>query len=153
MASSPWPTDSDSSYGYGLQYGHSHHDPSYDYGQQSGRYIGPLHGYGQQKYGTIMVPPDAYLWRTTIFSAISATRPRADVAYCIHALARRLAKTHNWAAERLSEFYDICKSLDIGRGERFIKIEQPPASFITAMEEYVKDAPRVSCVRKEVWGL
>lgn len=26
----------------------------------------------------------------------SAMRPRADVAYCIHALARRLAKTHNW---------------------------------------------------------
>ncbi|VFQ79464.1 unnamed protein product [Cuscuta campestris] len=23
-------------------------------------------------------------------------RPRADVAYCLHALARRLAKTHNW---------------------------------------------------------
>ncbi|KAG9137845.1 hypothetical protein Leryth_024324 [Lithospermum erythrorhizon] len=32
-----------------------------------------------------------------IFSAISATRPRADVAYCIHALARRLTKTKNWA--------------------------------------------------------
>ncbi|KAF5945865.1 hypothetical protein HYC85_016093 [Camellia sinensis] len=33
----------------------------------------------------------------TIFAAISATRPRADVAYCIHALSRRLSKTHNWA--------------------------------------------------------
>lgn len=32
-----------------------------------------------------------------IFAAVSATRPRADVAYCIHALARRLSKTHNWA--------------------------------------------------------
>ncbi|KAG6424187.1 hypothetical protein SASPL_114600 [Salvia splendens] len=32
-----------------------------------------------------------------VFAAVSATRPRADVAYCIHALARRLAKTHNWA--------------------------------------------------------
>ncbi|WRX14476.1 AP180 N-terminal homology (ANTH) domain - like 4 [Theobroma cacao] len=31
-----------------------------------------------------------------IFMATSAIRPRADVAYCIHALARRLAKTHNW---------------------------------------------------------
>ncbi|GMP93507.1 hypothetical protein CsSME_00043290 [Camellia sinensis var. sinensis] len=31
-----------------------------------------------------------------IFSATSAIRSRADVAYCIHALARRLAKTHNW---------------------------------------------------------
>ncbi|KAK8644839.1 hypothetical protein V6N13_118703 [Hibiscus sabdariffa] len=32
-----------------------------------------------------------------IFDAISASRPRADVAYCIHALARRLSRTHNWA--------------------------------------------------------
>ncbi|KAI3466965.1 hypothetical protein Pfo_023628 [Paulownia fortunei] len=31
-----------------------------------------------------------------IMVATSAMRPRADVAYCIHALARRLAKTHNW---------------------------------------------------------
>lgn len=36
-----------------------------------------------------------------IFSAVSATRPRADVAYCIHSLARRLAKTHNWAVSHL----------------------------------------------------
>lgn len=52
-------------------------------------------------------------------------------------------------AERLSEFYEVCKSLDIGRGERFIKIEQPPASFLQAMEEYVKEAPRGSTFRKE----
>nr|KJB30771.1 hypothetical protein B456_005G159800 [Gossypium raimondii] len=31
-----------------------------------------------------------------IFIATSAIRPRADVAYCIHALGRRLTKTHNW---------------------------------------------------------
>ena len=31
-----------------------------------------------------------------IFWATSAVRPRADVAYCIHALARRLSKTRNW---------------------------------------------------------
>ncbi|XP_048490560.1 putative clathrin assembly protein At5g57200 isoform X2 [Beta vulgaris subsp. vulgaris] len=31
-----------------------------------------------------------------IFAATSVVRPRADVAYCIHALARRLAKTKNW---------------------------------------------------------
>ncbi|XVF34583.1 hypothetical protein REPUB_Repub18cG0071100 [Reevesia pubescens] len=173
-----------------------------------------------------------------IFAAISATRPRADVAYCIHALARRLSRTHNWArtkdldtaelleqlpalqqllfrvlgcqsqgaalhnfvirlalsmvasesvkvyqavsdgtvnlvdkffemqrpdalraldiyrrsgqqAERLSEFYEVCKSLDVGRGERFIKIEQPPASFLQAMEEYVREAPWASTVHKD----
>eukprot|EP00250_Pteridium_aquilinum_P013227 c21214_g1_i1 orf=237-1928(+) len=32
----------------------------------------------------------------TIFMATSASRPRADVAYCINALARRISKTHNW---------------------------------------------------------
>ncbi|KAL6577573.1 hypothetical protein OROMI_009901 [Orobanche minor] len=31
-----------------------------------------------------------------ILVATSAIRPRADVAYCIHTLARRLEKTHNW---------------------------------------------------------
>ncbi|KAH9619524.1 hypothetical protein KSS87_003576 [Heliosperma pusillum] len=31
-----------------------------------------------------------------IFAATSVVRSRADVAYCIHALARRLAKTRNW---------------------------------------------------------
>ncbi|CAK7345738.1 unnamed protein product [Dovyalis caffra] len=31
-----------------------------------------------------------------IFSATSVIRPRADVAYCIHAISRRLAKTRNW---------------------------------------------------------
>ncbi|KAK4604500.1 hypothetical protein RGQ29_012834 [Quercus rubra] len=52
-------------------------------------------------------------------------------------------------AERLSEFYEICKNLDIGRGERFIKIEQPPASFLQAMEEYVREAPRGSSFVKD----
>jgi len=31
-----------------------------------------------------------------VVAATSIARPRADVAYCIHALARRLAKTRNW---------------------------------------------------------
>ncbi|XP_030464777.1 putative clathrin assembly protein At5g35200 [Syzygium oleosum] len=52
-------------------------------------------------------------------------------------------------AERLSEFYEICKNVDIGRGERFIKIEQPPASFLQTMEEYVRDAPLSSTGRKD----
>ncbi|KAE8689039.1 putative clathrin assembly protein [Hibiscus syriacus] len=52
-------------------------------------------------------------------------------------------------AERLSEFYEVCKSLDVGHGERFIKIEQPPASFLQAMEEYVREAPQASAVRKD----
>lgn len=31
-----------------------------------------------------------------ILAAIGANRPRADVAYCIHAIWRRLSKTRNW---------------------------------------------------------
>ncbi|CAA2961265.1 clathrin assembly At5g35200 [Olea europaea subsp. europaea] len=53
-------------------------------------------------------------------------------------------------AEKLSEFVEVCKNLDIGRGERFIKIEQPPASFLQAMEEYVREAPRASTIRKDL---
>ncbi|ESW27051.1 hypothetical protein PHAVU_003G169400 [Phaseolus vulgaris] len=53
-------------------------------------------------------------------------------------------------AERLSEFYEICRNLDIGRGEKFIKVEQPPSSFLQAMEEYVKDAPQGQIVRKDL---
>jgi hypothetical protein len=45
----------------------------------------------------VLIPSIFVLFFAAIFSAISATRPRADVAYCIHALARRLSKTHNWA--------------------------------------------------------
>ncbi|KAL0916580.1 hypothetical protein M5K25_014106 [Dendrobium thyrsiflorum] len=52
-------------------------------------------------------------------------------------------------AERLSEFYEVCKSIDIGRGDKFVKIDQPPASFLNAMEEYVREAPRASAVRKD----
>jgi hypothetical protein len=39
-------------------------------------------------------PKDRHLRK--IFLATSAIRPRADVAYCIHALSRRLHKTRNW---------------------------------------------------------
>ncbi|TVT97484.1 hypothetical protein EJB05_57265 [Eragrostis curvula] len=47
-------------------------------------------------------------------------------------------------AERLSEFYEVCKTIHIGRGEKFLKIEQPPASFLQTMEEYVQDAPTMA---------
>ncbi|KAK8550181.1 hypothetical protein V6N12_038904 [Hibiscus sabdariffa] len=52
-------------------------------------------------------------------------------------------------AEGLSEFYEVCKRLDIGRCDRFIKIEQPLASFLQAMEDYVSDTPQASTVRTD----
>ncbi|XP_074274960.1 putative clathrin assembly protein At2g01600 [Silene latifolia] len=43
----------------------------------------------------VEIPPkDRHLRKLLL--ATSAVRPRADVAYCIHALARRLTKTRNW---------------------------------------------------------
>ncbi|KAI5675679.1 hypothetical protein M9H77_06629 [Catharanthus roseus] len=41
-----------------------------------------------------MLPKQKHM--RTIFNSVCASSPRADVAYCIHALARRLAKTHTW---------------------------------------------------------
>ncbi|KAE9602310.1 hypothetical protein Lal_00049567 [Lupinus albus] len=58
-------------------------------------------------------------------------------------------RTVGQQAERLSEFYEICRNLDIGRGEKFVKVEQPPSSFLQAMEDYVKDAPQGLVVRKD----
>ncbi|XXG64414.1 hypothetical protein AAC387_Pa05g2373 [Persea americana] len=39
-------------------------------------------------------PKERYVRR--IFASTSVSRPRADVAYCIYTLGRRLAKTRNW---------------------------------------------------------
>ncbi|XP_027174080.1 putative clathrin assembly protein At5g35200 [Coffea eugenioides] len=45
-------------------------------------------------------------------------------------------------AKRLSAFFELCRSLDFGRGQNYIEIKQPAESFMTIMEEYVKDAPQ-----------
>ncbi|KAM0904365.1 hypothetical protein ACQ4PT_018072 [Festuca glaucescens] len=47
-------------------------------------------------------------------------------------------------AGQLSEFYEVCKTMHIGRGEKLLRIEQPPTSFLQTMEEYVRDAPLAS---------
>ncbi|CAL9160630.1 unnamed protein product, partial [Musa hybrid cultivar] len=60
--------------------------------------------------------------------------PRHDAVRAIE-----IYKKTGSQVERLSEFYEICKGLEVGRGENFAKIEQPPVSFIEAMEDYVKD--------------
>lgn len=53
-----------------------------------------------------------------------------------------------YQTEQLSEFYEVCKSIHIGRGERFLKIEQPPASFLATMEEYLSNAPLAPTVQR-----
>ncbi|XP_006474617.1 putative clathrin assembly protein At5g35200 [Citrus sinensis] len=46
-------------------------------------------------------------------------------------------------ADSLTSLFEICRELDFGRGQKYIKIEKPPASFMTAMEDYVKVAPHI----------
>ncbi|KAJ6406994.1 hypothetical protein OIU84_010500 [Salix udensis] len=45
--------------------------------------------------------------------------------------------------EKLPEFSEFFRGLDFGLGQSFVKIEQPPPSFINAMEDYVTEAPHV----------
>eukprot|EP00250_Pteridium_aquilinum_P002371 c12568_g1_i1 orf=533-2239(-) len=52
-------------------------------------------------------------------------------------------------ADKLSEFYDICKNLELARNFQFPSLAQPPQSFLATMEDYVKDAPRLMTVPKE----
>ncbi|KAL4179869.1 hypothetical protein AMTRI_Chr13g89360 [Amborella trichopoda] len=61
-------------------------------------------------------------------------------------------------ASNLSEFYEVCKGLDPRGAESFVKIEQVRAFvsfrlhfFLTAMEEFVKGAPRASTDRREMY--
>ncbi|KAK4765608.1 hypothetical protein SAY86_026698 [Trapa natans] len=46
-------------------------------------------------------------------------------------------------AGNLSDFYDICKGLELARNFQFPVLRKPPQSFLATMEEYVKEAPRV----------
>ncbi|KAJ0968695.1 hypothetical protein J5N97_021572 [Dioscorea zingiberensis] len=57
-----------------------------------------------------------------IFAATSIVRPRADVAYCIYALSRRLAKTRNWtvALKTLVVIHRILREGDPTFREEFL---------------------------------
>ncbi|GJN17997.1 hypothetical protein PR202_gb05108 [Eleusine coracana subsp. coracana] len=198
-------------------------------------------------------PKERYLRK--IVAATCITSPRADVAYCIHALARRLAKTRNWIvalktlvvihrllregdptfrdeflnftqrvricsyrtsrmtqlrlpegaannnylvqyalalvlkesfkiycaindgiinlidkffemprheaikaleiyrragqqAGSLSDFYENCRGLELARNFQFPTLREPPQTFLSTMEEYAKEAPRMVPVKE-----
>ncbi|OIW15266.1 hypothetical protein TanjilG_16516 [Lupinus angustifolius] len=52
-------------------------------------------------------------------------------------------------AESLSDFYEVCKGLQIARNFQFPVLREPPQSFLTTMEEYIREAPRVVTVPSE----
>ncbi|CAF1919748.1 unnamed protein product [Brassica napus] len=45
-------------------------------------------------------------------------------------------------ARSLSEFYEACKGLELARNFQFPVLREPPQSFLSTMEEYIKEAPR-----------
>ncbi|PIN21748.1 Clathrin assembly protein AP180 [Handroanthus impetiginosus] len=46
-------------------------------------------------------------------------------------------------AANLSDFYEICKGLELARNFQFPVLREPPQSFLVTMEEYVREAPRM----------
>ncbi|XP_039018008.1 putative clathrin assembly protein At2g01600 isoform X2 [Hibiscus syriacus] len=52
-------------------------------------------------------------------------------------------------ANSLSDFYEVCKRLELARNFQFPVLGEPPQSFLTTMEEYIREAPRVVSVPTE----
>ncbi|KAA3464074.1 ENTH/ANTH/VHS superfamily protein [Gossypium australe] len=63
-----------------------------------------------------------------------------------HYHAVRALEIYRKAGEQvslLSEFFEICRGLHYGQGQKYLKIKPLPESFLIAMEEYVKETPEV----------
>ncbi|KAG6525247.1 hypothetical protein ZIOFF_015201 [Zingiber officinale] len=52
-------------------------------------------------------------------------------------------------AASLSEFYEVCRGLELARNFQFPNLREPPQSFLATMEEYIREAPRMVSVSRE----
>ncbi|CAA3015217.1 clathrin assembly At2g01600, partial [Olea europaea subsp. europaea] len=52
-------------------------------------------------------------------------------------------------AGNLSDFYEVCKGLELARNVQFPLLREPPQSFLVTMEEYIREAPRMVPVPNE----
>ncbi|XP_020598075.1 putative clathrin assembly protein At2g01600, partial [Phalaenopsis equestris] len=52
-------------------------------------------------------------------------------------------------AASLSEFYEVCRGLQLARNFQFPNLREPPRSFLATMEEYVREAPRFVSIPSE----
>ncbi|KAJ6811100.1 putative clathrin assembly protein [Iris pallida] len=52
-------------------------------------------------------------------------------------------------AGSLSDFYEVCRGLELARNFQFPNLREPPQSFLATMEEYIREAPRVVSVPRE----
>ncbi|KAL0552159.1 hypothetical protein IC582_011256 [Cucumis melo] len=53
-------------------------------------------------------------------------------------------------AENLADFYEYCKGLELARTFQFPTLKQPPPSFLSTMEEYIREAPQTGSVNKRL---
>uniref|UniRef100_A0A7N0TH31 AP180 N-terminal homology (ANTH) domain-containing protein n=1 Tax=Kalanchoe fedtschenkoi TaxID=63787 RepID=A0A7N0TH31_KALFE len=60
--------------------------------------------------------------------------------------ALNIYKRAGQQAENLAKFYEFCKALDLSRNFQFPTLRQPPPSFLSTMEEYIKEAPQSGSV-------
>ncbi|XP_009408060.2 putative clathrin assembly protein At5g57200 [Musa acuminata AAA Group] len=60
--------------------------------------------------------------------------------------ALEIYKRAGQQAEALSEFYEICKHLELARNFQFPTLRQPPTSFLATMEEYIREAPGIGSI-------
>ncbi|XP_039069002.1 putative clathrin assembly protein At2g01600 [Hibiscus syriacus] len=56
-------------------------------------------------------------------------------------------------ANSLSDFYEVCKRLELARNFQFPVLREPPQSFLTTTDEYIREAPRVVSVPTEPFEL
>ncbi|XP_051127170.1 putative clathrin assembly protein At5g35200 isoform X2 [Andrographis paniculata] len=61
--------------------------------------------------------------------------PYQDAVIALEIYRKAMQQAHS-----MSEFFDTCKRLDFGRGQKYVTIEQLPASFLADMEEYINNA-------------
>ncbi|KAF5200040.1 Clathrin coat assembly protein [Thalictrum thalictroides] len=50
----------------------------------------------------------------------------------------------------LSEFYEVCRGLELARNFQFPELREPPQSFLATMEEYIREAPRMVSVPNQL---
>lgn len=63
--------------------------------------------------------------------------------------ALEIYKRAGQQAGSLSNFYEVCKGLELARNFQFPILREPPQSFLMTMEEYIREAPRIVTVPSE----
>ncbi|KAK9276240.1 hypothetical protein L1049_005771 [Liquidambar formosana] len=63
--------------------------------------------------------------------------------------ALEIYKRAGQQAGSLSDFYEVCKGLELARNFQFPVLREPPQSFLATMEEYIREAPRMVSVPRE----